>query len=61
MKEREKLFQQHSIKPEERIRLREIADELSSLPTAERVEDLEAMRIIRQAAADIQTRQGDRK
>ncbi len=61
MKEREKLFQQSSVTPQDRKRLRDIADELTSLPTAERAEDLEAMRIIRQAAADIQARQGDRK
>ena len=53
MKERARLFEKTSIAPEEEVRLREIADELSSLPTAERVEDQEAMQIIRHAAASI--------
>ncbi|MCY3775754.1 MAG: AAA family ATPase [Candidatus Aminicenantes bacterium] len=61
MKERERLLEKKSYSPHERERLREIADELSSLPTAERTEDLEAMRVIREAAADIRARQVDRK
>ena len=61
MKERERLLDENPPNPEAQERLRAIADELSALPTAERPEDLEAMRIIRQAAASIQTARGDRK
>lgn len=61
MKERELLLEKNSYTPHEKTRMREIADELSSLPTAERTEDLEAMRIIREAAADIQARQAGRE
>ena len=61
MKEREQLLEKNSDTPQDRERLRRIADELSSLPTAERREDLEAMRIIREAAAAIRARQVDRK
>ena len=61
MKEREQLLEKNSVTPQDRARLRRIADELSSLPTAERREDLEAMRIIREAAAAIRARQVDRK
>ena len=61
MKERERLLEENSDTPHERERLREIADDLSSLPTAERTEDLEAMRIIREAAADIRARQAGRE
>ena len=60
MKERELLLEKNSDTPQDRARLREIADELSSLPTAERTEDLEAMRIIREAAAVFRARQGNR-
>ena len=60
MKERELLLETNSDTPQDRARLREIADELSSLPTAERREDMEAMRIIREAAAHIRERQADR-
>ena len=58
MKEREKLLEKNPITPQNSERLRNIADELSLLPTAERPEDQEAMKIIRQAAANIQARQG---
>lgn len=61
MKERERLLEKSSDTPHERERLREIADELSSLPTAERTEDLEAMRIIREAAAAFRARQEEGK
>ncbi len=61
MKEREELLEKKPATPRDREKLEGIADELASLPTAERPEDLEAMRIIRKAAADIQARQGDRK
>ena len=61
MKEREKLLEKNPPSPQDNDRLRDIADELSSLPTAESPEDLEAMRIIRQAAADIGARRGERK
>ena len=61
MKEREELLEKKPVTPQDEVRLQKIADELSSLPTAERPEDLEAMRIIRQAAASIRARQGDRK
>ena len=54
MKEREKLCEKHPVTPEATARLKQIADELASLPTAEQLEDQEAMRIIRQAAADLQ-------
>ena len=60
MKERERLLEKNSDTLQDRSRLREIADELSSLPTAERAEDLEAMRIIREAAAAVRARQEDR-
>ncbi len=60
MKERERLLEKNSESPQDSELLREIADELSSLPTAERTEDLEAMRIIREAAAAFQARQEDR-
>ena len=61
MKERERLFEEAPVTPRANERLADIANELSALPTAERTEDLEAMRIIRQAAADIQATRGDRK
>ena len=61
MRDREKLLERNPVTPQDRARLREIADDLSSLPTAERPEDLEAMKIIRQVAADIRARQGKRK
>ena len=61
MKERERLLEKHPITPQERARLGQIADELSSLPTAERPEDQEAMRIIRQAAADFQARREEQR
>ena len=61
MKEREELLEKRPVTPQDEARLQKIADELSSLPTAERPEDLEAMRIIRQAAANIGARRGDRK
>ncbi len=61
MKEREKLLEENSITPQESARLRDIAAEVSSLPMMERPEDLEAMKIIRQAAAGIRARQVDRK
>ena len=61
MKERERLLENTAVTPHHAERLREIADELSTLPTAERPEDLEAMRILRQAAAEIQAARGDRR
>lgn len=61
MKEREKLLGKDSITPQDSERLRNIADELALLPTAERREDQEAMEIIRQAAANIRARQEDPK
>ena len=61
MKDREKLLEKNSVTPQDRARLQDIADELSSLPTAEHPEDLKAMKIIRQAAEDIRARQVDRK
>lgn len=60
MKEREKLLEKEPITPHDSERLRNIADELSLLPMAERREDLEAMRIIRQAAENIHARRGNR-
>ena len=59
MKERERLLEKNSDTPQDRARLGKIDDELFSLPTAERREDMEAMRIIREAAADIRARQED--
>ena len=56
MKEREELLEKNHVTPQAKKRLRDIAGELSSLPTAERPEDEEAMKIILQAAADIQAR-----
>ena len=61
MKERERLFEKHPVTSEDKARLRKIADELSSLPTAERPEDQAAMRIIRQAAADLQARREEKR
>ena len=61
MKTREELLEKKPVTPQDEVRLRKIADELSSLPTAERPEDIEAMRIIQQAAADNRARQGERK
>ena len=61
MKERERLFEKHPVTSEDKARLRKIADELSSLPTAERLEDQEAMQIIRQAAADFQARREEQR
>ena len=60
MKERASLLEESPTTSQDRKRLRDIDSKLSSLPTAERPEDQEAMRIIRQAAADIQARQGNR-
>ena len=61
MKERERLFEKDPITPRDRRRLQEISNKLSLLPTAEHPADQEAMRIIRQAAANIQAPRGDRK
>ena len=61
MKERERLFEKHPVTSEDKARLRKIADELSSLPTAERPEDQAAMQIIRQAAADLQARREEKR
>ncbi len=61
MKEREKLFEKHPVTPKASVRLQQIADELASLPTAEQLEDQEAMRIIRQAAADLQARREEKR
>ena len=58
MKAQEKLLEKNPITPQDRERLQDIADELSSLPTAERPEDLEAMTIIREAAANIKAQPG---
>ena len=60
MKERETLLQETPLSARDEERLQHIADEMSALPTAERPEDLRAMEIIRQAAADIQAARGDR-
>lgn len=56
MKERENLLTKTPITEQCKARLQEITEELSSLPTEERLEDQEAMQIIRQAAAEIQAR-----
>ena len=61
MKERERLLEEHPVSPETNVRLQQVANELSSLPTAERLEDQEAMRIIRQAAADLQARREENR
>lgn len=60
MKERETLLQEMPLTAQAEERLQHIDDEMSALPTAERPEDLRAMEIIRQAAADIQAARGDR-
>ena len=60
MKERETLLQETPLTARAEERLRHIADEMSALPTAERSEDLHAMEIIRQAAAEIQVAREDR-
>lgn len=57
MKERESLLERHQVTPHDKARLQEIGDQLSGLPTAERYEDQEAMRIIRQAAADLRAQE----
>lgn len=57
MKERERLLEKRGKTPHDEARLKEIGDQLSALPTAERYEDHEAMQIIRQAAADLQAQQ----
>ena len=53
MTEREELLEKSPVTPLDKRRLRRIGHELSSLPTGERSEDLEAMRILRQAAEHI--------
>ena len=53
MTEREELLEKSPVTARDKRRLRRIGDELSSLPTGERPEDLEAMRILRQAAEHI--------
>ena len=60
MKEQETLLQEMPLTARTEDRLRHISDEMSALPTAERPEDLHAMEIIRQAAAEIQAERGDR-
>lgn len=60
MKERETLLQEMPLTARGEKRLRRIADEMSALPTAERPEDLHAMEIIRQAAAQLQAERGGR-
>lgn len=57
MREREKLLEKHPRSQQDKVRFQEIAAELSSLPSAELPRDQEAMKIIRQAAAEIQARQ----
>ena len=61
MREREKLLEKSRTTLEDEKRLQDIAGQLSSLPTAERPEDLEAMKIIRQAAAGIKARRERRQ
>ncbi|MCY3818415.1 MAG: AAA family ATPase [Gammaproteobacteria bacterium] len=60
MKEREELLAEEPVSAQNRQRLQAIADELSSLPMAERPADRDAMRVIRQAAASIRTRRRNR-
>ena len=60
MTERETLLQEMPLTARAEERLQHIDDEMSALPTAEHPEDLRAMEIIRQAAADIQGARGDR-
>jgi len=57
MREREKLLEKHPLTQQDKVRLQAIAAELSSLPSAELPRDQEAMKIIRQAADEIQVRQ----
>lgn len=57
MKARAKLLEKHPRTQHDKVRLREIAAELSSLPSAELPRDQEAMKIIRQAADELQARQ----
>ena len=61
MMERESLLEKDQMTRQERARLREIAQELSALPTAERPEDEAAMKIIRQAAADLQAQREEHR
>ena len=61
MKERETLLEKVPVTAQDTEQLRKISAELSALPTAERPEDLEAMRIIRRAATEMQAARGDRK
>ena len=57
MKERESLLEKRRRTPQDEERLKEIGDQLSALPTAERYDDQEAMQIIRQAAAELRAQQ----
>lgn len=61
MKERESLIEKPRKSLQEKARLREIAHQLSGLPTAERREDQEAMQIIRQAAADLRAQREEHR
>ena len=61
MKERESLLNKNPVTAADELRLREIASELSSLPTAESPDDQAAMNIIRRAAAELQARQQNPK
>ena len=57
MEEREDLLGKISATEPEKARVREITEQLSSLPTEERPEDEAAMQIIRRAAAEIKARE----
>ncbi|MCH7749924.1 MAG: AAA family ATPase [Acidobacteria bacterium] len=61
MKERERLLGKKRRTPRDREQLQHIADELSSLPTAERREDQDAMDFVRRAAAAFRARQEEQK
>ena len=58
MNEREKLLAKKQVTAQEKARLKKIAEDLSSLPTAEHRKDQEAMDFVQRAAAAFRTRQG---
>ena len=61
MNEREKLLAKKRVTVQEKARLKKIAEDLSSLPTAEHRKDQEAMDFVQRAAAAFRARQGKQK
>ena len=58
MNDREKLLAKKRVTVQEKARLKKIAEDLSSLPTAEHRKDQEAMDFVQRAAAAFRARQG---